>query len=470
MIQKVFFNHSKVFLLSLIFFNFIVGCNPDSESGIILVESGIYSDCQTLKSNKSIRINREEKSAGTYSVCSNSLVNIYNPKSERFEDKLIIFNSSFIGKDKIYDATSLWYNRPTVVKEDDSIYIGYVTSKGEVSVTRYNIKDKKWDESLVLWHFNVGDDHSAPAIQVNESGDLIALFSYHSTALYRAVVNTNSELSLNDVSVIDSGYTTYPMMYKFSDGNLISFYRKGFSGENSKGEYHSISGSDGGLTWSDSKPLIKFNQRYITYAIVKQIGGALYVAYTSLDREDGTHNNVYISYSRDFGKTWYSKDGYSSYLTDDNSVKVVSGKQIRVHDIGVYNNSMAVSYSIYVQEYDCCSKENDLFVYLEYFDKSFFVGNGLINYYSDGLVFENNLGQFGYYISPSDIDSTSVINMVEFNVDDKSFNNIGKIEVSSNIMRLNSLSELGVGSLSWIEYDYYNGYNDFKTNISVGGG
>lgn len=132
---------------------------------------------------------------------------------------------------------------------------------------------------------------------------------------------------------------------------------------------------------------------------------------------------------------------------------------------------MAVSYSKYKDEYNCCFKTNDIYVYvyLDFFGESFHVGKGLVNYYSSGLVFESNLGEFAYYISPSNKDFNSVINLVQFNVDTKDFKNIGIVEVSEKNMRLNSLDVLGLGSLSWVEYDFYNSYNDFETNISIGG-
>ncbi|EIT6974748.1 BNR-4 repeat-containing protein [Vibrio vulnificus] len=467
MIQKGF-TRLVLFLLSIIGLNFIVGCNSNTESDYVVVESGIYDDCQTIKSNKSIKINGQDKGTGTHSVCSNAVVNVYNPVLDKFEDKLIIFSSSFFENSKINDATTLWYNGPALVKKEGNVYVGYITSEGEVNVTKYSVDNKKRLDTVTLWHFNLGDDHSSPSLQFNHNGELVALFSYHSTEMYRAIINTELELSLSNVSVIDSGYTTYPMMYKLSNETLISFYRKGFSGDNSKGEYHYITSSDGGLTWSDSNPFIKFDSRYITYAIVDYIDDTLYVAYSSLDRNDGMHKNIYISHSNDLGKTWFSKDGYSDYLTGENSVKVVSGNQIRIHDIGLYKKNVAVSYSKYDQEYDCCSKINDLYVYLDDNGESYYIAKGLINYYSDGLVFDNDRGNVGYYISHSD-DASSAINMVEFNDVDNNFNMVGQVSVDEKIMRLNSYNELGVGSLTWIEYEYYNSYNDFKTNLTISG-
>lgn len=100
MILKEYINNIALFTLFVFSLINIAGCNSNVENETVLVESGIYNECQPFNTNKFVKVNGKEKEPVGYTECSNSLVTIYNPKSDRYKDKLIIFFSGFVNQEK----------------------------------------------------------------------------------------------------------------------------------------------------------------------------------------------------------------------------------------------------------------------------------------------------------------------------------------------------------------------------------
>lgn len=442
-------------------------CNEPNDE-IALLPSGFYQGCISvaIKKNSTKLNNQEVKASGVTEVCDNTVLESFK-NGEKFEQRIYLFNDDYQKRNVISDATNLWYNNTTTIKHGEITYISYVNSIGEVIVRTYEHKSKTFGEEQVIWTFNIGDDHSAPVIEINEDNKIVLLFSFHSSPLFIATSLNALDISEFNITEIDSGYITYPNLFKLANNNFVVFFRKGFSGENSKGEYHKMLSKDGGMSWEESKAIISFQNNLITYAYPKIINENIYIIFSNLDRQTGLLSDIFYTYSADNSVTWFANDGFKPYITSDTAIKLLSQDNIRIHSVSGFQDDVLISYSSFFQEYLCCEDSNALSVFSINEKSSLIIGNGLINYYSDGLVFDALIPNLGFYIS-RDTDSTdkSTITGGEVELKPLRFNKLGEVEVDKRIARITPLEGEYPGKLLWLEIDNYISYQNFITNLS----
>lgn len=78
-------------------------------------------------------------------------------------------------------AAILYYNVPAAVRNGDEIDVGYVTSAGDVMVTRLALDGRKIGKVLVH-SYGKPDDHSAPALH-SIDGEVLIATSFHSSEM-----------------------------------------------------------------------------------------------------------------------------------------------------------------------------------------------------------------------------------------------------------------------------------------------
>lgn len=77
------------------------------------------------------------------------------------------------------DGVWTWYNDERAVLHDGTLFTGYVTSKGKVCVSSYNVNSGRTLHSAPLNTWSQIDDHNNPSLAVLPDGRIMALYARH---------------------------------------------------------------------------------------------------------------------------------------------------------------------------------------------------------------------------------------------------------------------------------------------------
>src|SRR3954451_15256196 len=72
-----------------------------------------------------------------------------------------------------------WFGDPRAIVRGDSLFVGWITSNGNVEVGRMSLRTGGWAQARLRGPINI-DDHSNPSLVQTRDGRLIAFYSPHS--------------------------------------------------------------------------------------------------------------------------------------------------------------------------------------------------------------------------------------------------------------------------------------------------
>src|SRR5260221_5068316 len=75
-----------------------------------------------------------------------------------------------------------WFGDPRAVVSGDNLFVGWITSNGNVEVGRMNLVTGGWAQARLRGPINI-DDHSNPSLITLRDGRLVAFYSPHSGRL-----------------------------------------------------------------------------------------------------------------------------------------------------------------------------------------------------------------------------------------------------------------------------------------------
>src|SRR4051812_46491827 len=75
-----------------------------------------------------------------------------------------------------------WFGDPRAIVRGDSLFVGWITSHGNVEVGRMSLRTGGWAQARLRGPINI-DDHSNPSLVQTRDGRLIAFYSPHSGRL-----------------------------------------------------------------------------------------------------------------------------------------------------------------------------------------------------------------------------------------------------------------------------------------------
>lgn len=122
------------------------------------------------------------------------------------------------------NASILYYNAPAAVQSGKEILVGYTTSTGSVEVARVDGGGRVIGRSPVHQYASA-DDHAAPALWIEASGDLLVATSHHSSSLFLYRLTSGRP----ELICKWEGSFTYPR-FSQSDEGLRLLIRSGPSG------------------------------------------------------------------------------------------------------------------------------------------------------------------------------------------------------------------------------------------------
>jgi len=453
----------KIFMCLL-----LVSCNNKN----MLPVSGVYGNCVYVyvKNEYNLIINGIEiKRTGNVELCNTSKVSLIDSSGNSI-NRYYFFDKDFSDSTVIDDATTLLYNKPSFYHYSglhDRLYITYIDSSGNVMVRYYDYGVKYLSTPTIVHSFDVPDDHSAPSITVTKDGRIILIFSHHSSQLIKAVSLHSEKIDIFQYEILTDGYNTYPSIVSNNNKSTV-FFRKGFSGDNSKGEFHYIDFNISNNADVISKQIISFDNRYIIYSLPpKLLKGELVIVFSAFDRQDSLFKNIFYSKSTDNGATWLSKDGYVTTLNESNSILISEISNFRVIDFAYIENNLLISISQFENEYHCCNGKSHLsFINVNTSERTS-IDSGMINYYSDGAVFDSFDNRVFYYIKTIDTISFLVVNEILLVNKTVVVNKIGEIKLNQLSGHISSWGLDKLGQISFLNIKYYDTYQVFRTNIEI---
>lgn len=227
------------------------------------------------------------------------------------------------------DGVMLWYNQPSTVFYNDSLYYSYLGIDKKVKIGKFSNSE---NNVKALYSYDNLDDHASPSIWViqngPEKGKIISFSSWHSTEMYLSKSKKKEDITTwENVQVFDKRKITYNSVGETSTGKIFVFYTVQSSNNRTYVYRESV---DGAVTWSKPKVLIDFaNDEYIYAAPVLIEEENITISFTSY-REilpDIGHKNIYLLRSEDSGKSWYQTNDKSKKivlpLTKEKSIPIV---------------------------------------------------------------------------------------------------------------------------------------------------
>jgi hypothetical protein len=125
------------------------------------------------------------------------------------------------------DGAWTWFNDERVRYYNGHYYVGYVTSAGDIGITKYNATTGAKSSYTLAAGFEE-DDHDNPSIYILPDGKIVAAYCKHNVSQVNVRVSTNSEdiTSWTDVVYTNGSFSSYANIYKCGAYYWI-FFRPG---------------------------------------------------------------------------------------------------------------------------------------------------------------------------------------------------------------------------------------------------
>ena len=221
-----------------------------------------------------------------------------------------VFSSAVLSTNGSTRATAYTMSNK-IITANGKIFIAWLDHVADILIKEYDIQNDHWSEAVLIG--KGVDNHSGPAITMNEEGYIYAVFGPHH-APFQFTRTTNP----HDVSqwqpVEHFGDTaTYPSLVCGPDGTLHCTYRGGPEPWRLMYQQKPKNGK-----WSEPVALVHpgVEEGYTQYGnpIAVSADGALHVGFHIYDVHPNGGKSIGYLRSRDNGQTWQSAEGQTLEL------------------------------------------------------------------------------------------------------------------------------------------------------------
>lgn len=209
----------------------------------------------------------------------------------------------------IADGAWCWFADPRALVYNGAFYLGYLTSLGDVKISRYAIATKTWTHFTLRSRLQV-DDHANPAILIRQDGRIMAFYSQHDGgAIYQRISTNPEDITAfgAETNIVGGPGQTYPNpVLMTAEANRIYMTFRG-------GTYEPaiVYSDNGGTSWTTQVPLVDAEPAQRPYVKVACNGTRMDFICTRghprTIRELGQANHVYHFYLS--GGSFYKSDG-----------------------------------------------------------------------------------------------------------------------------------------------------------------
>jgi len=198
------------------------------------------------------------------------------------------------------------------IGSQDKTYIAYQNKDYDPTIISYNHQSCRWSDPIVLGINPIaGNDHGAPSIAIRD-GYIYVFYGAHNSPI-KVKRSENVEDISSWLSLPDAHPGSYPQPFVKPNGEIHLFYRGVEElGGRTRACMHSIS-LDGGETWSNEQPIIKFNDWGVYTSVTWFDPDNLSLTWFKWDifapNSIDTRFNVYFAKSNDGGVSWTKANG-----------------------------------------------------------------------------------------------------------------------------------------------------------------
>lgn len=193
-----------------------------------------------------------------------------------------------------------------IITADDKIFVSWLDSLSDVKMTYYDLKTKKWGETVLVG--SGVDNHGGPALAMDSKGIFHIIYgAHHGKFQYR---RSKKPYDISEWTAIDSVgiYSTYPSLVVDAKDRLHLTYRGGPMPRRLMYQRRDENG-----VWSEAIELVKApaDTGYTQYGnpIFISPDGVLHVAFHIYDVVPPAGKSVGYLRSRDGGVTWENVKG-----------------------------------------------------------------------------------------------------------------------------------------------------------------
>lgn len=130
------------------------------------------------------------------------------------------------------NTTIFRYN--SIVSFNDIQYIAFYNENSQVVIARRKLDSNNWEYQVLKYKGKTNDAHKSISIAVDGNGIIHLAWNHHATRLkyiqieWKETIKISKKLSMTGKKEF---FVTYPEFYHLRNGDLLFFYRHGFSGK-----------------------------------------------------------------------------------------------------------------------------------------------------------------------------------------------------------------------------------------------
>ncbi|MDZ7725588.1 MAG: glycoside hydrolase family 88 protein [candidate division KSB1 bacterium] len=214
-----------------------------------------------------------------------------------------------------------WFSDPRAVYHDGTVYTGWVTNTGDITVGALNTKSMNLEQTIL--HKNLtADDHAHPSLLIRPDGRIVVFYSKHGgDKMYIRVSKKPHDISVwgpvihpeFDHSGNGICYTN-PAQLSGEKNRMYLFWR----GIDWKPTF-SLS-DDGGRSWADDRKLIESEGARPYVKVVSDGDNSIHFAFTDGHPRQQPENSIY--YMKYENGNFYKADGSEIKSMDDLPIQV----------------------------------------------------------------------------------------------------------------------------------------------------
>lgn len=378
------------------------------------------------------------------------------------------------------DGINLWYNQPAAVYYSGSnarTYFAYTNSQTQIVVRYFDHATNTYGQETVVADLNVRpDDHFSAAIEVIQSGPnqghILLAYAYHATPMTVMMSAAAEDTSSFAQVAYLPDRTTYPSFVSSGDGYRL-FYREttGAPGQLQTAYTSVLIGESGAQT---AAPVRAFDPGpgWFVYGFPPvERDGEIFLSYFYYPSSGpATAARFGYSISIDGGATWSARNGTSASLGLNDIVNFDAPASSRIIDVARVDGEWLVSLTEYAAEGSVGALAAGRIIRIS--DGAvLFERPVAVNYYADGIVFDDANPRYVYYSTPSSApQGAGQLMMTGFSsgLSEALFTIPFALGTDLHAIRPGSIANAAApGALTWIDVTRYSRWFDFSTSLAA---
>lgn len=216
------------------------------------------------------------------------------------------------------------FRKNSIVTHKGMQYTAFYDEEQHVTLAKRNVEEQKWEIVKTPYKGDATDAHTAISIMVDGNGYLHVSWGHHNNPLHYARSIAPEILALGErlsMTGLKEDNVTYPEFYRLTNGDLLFFYRYGYSGN---GDLVINKYTLASKEWTQVQANLIDGQgnRNAYWQVYVDREDIVHISWLWRETYDvATNHDLCYARSKDGGETWETIDGkaYELPITIDNA-------------------------------------------------------------------------------------------------------------------------------------------------------